>query len=87
MLNQNDIRAAQIDALKKQLLANCMTKEARERLNTVRVAHPDTAEQVEMYLLQAVQSGQTPKVDDALLKNMLIQLHKTKHIDYKISSK
>jgi programmed cell death protein 5 len=59
------------EQIKKGLLAQILTKEARERLNNVRSAHPEVAEQVELALIQAVQMGQISKIDDAQLKEIL----------------
>jgi programmed cell death protein 5 len=47
----------QIEAMKKKLLGRMLTKEAYERLGRVRFANPELAAQVEVYLLQLLQSG------------------------------
>ncbi len=62
----------QLDALKMQILMNCLTKEARERLANVRIGNPQLAEQVELYLIQAYQQGQIrEQIPDDKLKELL----------------
>ncbi|MBN2095014.1 MAG: hypothetical protein JW727_03120 [Candidatus Aenigmarchaeota archaeon] len=62
----------QLEELKRRLLMECLTKEARERLANVRIGNPVLAEQVEMYLLQAYQQGQiTSPIPDEKLKELL----------------
>jgi len=64
--------AAQIEAMKKMIMNQLLTKEAAERLGRVRVANPNLASQVEMYLIQVAQSGQIGgKIDDNKLKQIL----------------
>ena len=55
---KNEIEKHQMAMLKKAMTLKYMTKEARERLNRVRVIKTELVEKVEMALLQAIQSGQ-----------------------------
>ena len=49
-----------------------LTKEAIERLGRVRMVKPELATQLELYLLQAYQSGQIKTIiDDKRLKQIL----------------
>jgi len=74
-MDQNELAAQQMEAMKKALLDKVISKEARERLNTIRVAHPQLAQQVEVIIMQAVQSGQLQGVlDDKGLKIILNQV-------------
>jgi programmed cell death protein 5 len=47
----------QLESVKKSMFQKFLSREARQRLATVRMAHPALAEQVEMALLDAAQSG------------------------------
>ena len=55
---KKEIEKQQMELLKKAATLKYMTKEARERLNRVRIIKPELAEKVEMALLQAIQAGQ-----------------------------
>ena len=66
------ISEAQIDALKKEMLRKVLTKDAMERLARVRIGNPMLAAQLELYLVQVVQSGQVRgQIDDEKLKSIL----------------
>ena len=74
-MDQNELAAQQMEAMKKALLDKVMSKEARERLNTIRIAHPQLAQQVEAIVMQAFQSGQLQgMLDDKGLKAILNQI-------------
>ena len=67
-----------VEEMKRKLLGECLTKEARERLVNVRIANPQLAEQVELYLIQVQQQGQLtePLPEDKfkdLLKKSLVK--------------
>ncbi|RLJ01524.1 MAG: hypothetical protein DRP10_03860 [Candidatus Aenigmatarchaeota archaeon] len=69
----------QIEELKRKILAECLTKEARERLSNVRIANPQLAEQIELYLIQIYQQGQINEpISDSQLKELLLTLTKKK---------
>ena len=62
----------QIEAMKKKLLGQVLTKEAYERLGRVRFANPDLAAQAELYLLQVFQAGKLKgSVNDAQMTEVL----------------
>ncbi|MDP8012622.1 MAG: DNA-binding protein [Nanoarchaeota archaeon] len=65
-------RQRQVEALKRDIFQKYLTKEARERLSTLRYGHPDLADSVENMLVQAALSGQLKTVvDDNKLKELL----------------
>jgi len=66
-------RMQQLEQMKKILLGKFLTKEALERLSRVKIANPQLAEQVELYLLQIYQTGklQGMKISDEKLKDVL----------------
>ncbi|UCD03476.1 MAG: hypothetical protein JSV63_01625 [Candidatus Aenigmatarchaeota archaeon] len=72
----------QVEALKRQLLTNMLSKEAFERLGRIRTVNPDLAGRVELYLIQVYQTGQLEqKVSDEKMKdilNILTQKKQTK---------
>ncbi len=86
MLNQQR-NEQQFNMLRQQLLTKSLTKEARSRLNTVRVAHPDVAAQVEMTLLRLAQEGRIPQIDDAQLKELLNHIQQGTHKEFNIRRK
>ncbi|MBU3957832.1 MAG: DNA-binding protein [Nanoarchaeota archaeon] len=68
---------AQIEQMKKTLLRQALSKEALERLGRVRIANPNLAAQLELYLIQLYQAGQLKGVvDDGKLKQILDLLAK-----------
>ncbi|MEM5798956.1 MAG: DNA-binding protein [Candidatus Aenigmatarchaeota archaeon] len=68
-----------IEAIKKELMRQILTKEAAERLGRVRAANPQTAAQVELYLLELYQAGQLRQpVTDEKLKQILTLLAEKK---------
>jgi len=71
----------QMEIAKKTLLMKILDKAGFERLARVKIANPMLAEQVEMYLIQAHQSGQIQAVSEDKLKqilDMLVTKRKTK---------
>ncbi len=51
-----------------------LTREALLRFGTLRIAHPEKAMQVAFAISQMAQSGLNRKVDDAMLKEILMHL-------------
>jgi programmed cell death protein 5 len=75
---------AQAEAQIKAVLTQILTPEARERLARIKMAKPEYATQVELLLIQLVQSGQIKgKISDAQLKALLAKITKPKK-DFKI---
>ncbi|MFZ3077195.1 MAG: DNA-binding protein [Candidatus Aenigmatarchaeota archaeon] len=81
--NMDPQQMAQIEQMKKTLLRQILSKEALERLGRVRMANPNLATQLELYLIQLYQGGQLKGVvDDEKLKQILDLL--TKKREWKI---
>ena len=63
---------AQFEAQKKQILAQIMTTEARNRLANLRLTKPDLVNNIELQLIQSAQAGSLRgKVTDDQLKVLL----------------
>jgi len=80
---QEALQKQQIQVVKKVATLRYMTKEARERLNRVKLVKPEIAEHVEMALLQAIQLGQIKEsITDEQLKKILEEItqSKRKHV-------
>ena len=61
-----------------------LTKEAIERLGRIRLVKPELAAQLELYLLQAYQTGEIKTtIDDARLKQILDAIVKKKNFKIK----
>lgn len=74
-MQQEQLR--QIEELKRKVIVECLTKEARERLSNVKIANPQLAEQVELYLIQVYQQGQIREpIPDNQFKELLQTLTK-----------
>ena len=66
---------AQFEAQKKQILAQIMTSEARNRLANLKLTKPELVNQIELQLIQSAQSGSLRgKVTDEQLKVLLKQI-------------
>ena len=66
---------AQFEAQKKQILAQIMTTEARNRLANLRLTKPDLVNNIELQLIQSAQAGSLRgKVTDDQLKVLLRQI-------------
>ena len=60
---------AQFEAQKKQILAQILTPEARNRLGNLRLTKPEMVNQIELQLIQSAQAGSLRgKVTDEQLK-------------------
>jgi programmed cell death protein 5 len=72
-----------LEELKKEILRKVLTKKAIERLGRVRIANPQLAAQIELYLVQLYQTGQLKEmVTEEKLKTILSLL--TKKRDFRI---
>ncbi len=58
----------------KSLAAKYLTKDARERLGSVRMAKPELASAVEAQIAQLGRMGQVDKIDDDQLKKILKEI-------------
>ena len=66
---------AQFEAQKKQILAQIMTPEARQRLANLKLTKPEMVNQIELQLIQSAQTGSLRgKVTDEQLKVLLRQI-------------
>jgi len=66
---------AQVEAIKKAIMQKVLTKEARERLNRLRLVKPEIAAQLELYLVQLYQAGKlAAQLSDEQLKSVLEML-------------
>ena len=66
---------AQFEAQKKQILAQIMTPEARNRLGNLKLTKPELVNNIELQLIQSAQSGSLRgKVTDDQLKVLLRQI-------------
>ncbi|PIN69118.1 hypothetical protein COV93_06735 [Candidatus Woesearchaeota archaeon CG11_big_fil_rev_8_21_14_0_20_43_8] len=65
---------AQLEAMVRPLL----TPEALQRYGNIKIAHPELTVSVLVALGRFAQSGKIKRVDDNMLKTILIELQKTK---------
>lgn len=78
------VQMKQIEEMKKSVLTKVLTKEAYERLSRVRSVNPMLANQVDLYILQAYQSGRmTGPITDEKLKEILNLLSEKKDFNIK----
>ncbi len=82
---QQEEMEKKLEQKKKQALRKVMTKDARERLNRVRLADEAVAQQLETYLVQISQSGQVrEKIDEEKLKKILKSIKDETEQDWNI---
>ncbi|MFZ2071382.1 MAG: DNA-binding protein [Halobacteriota archaeon] len=68
-------RKQEIKEAKKTIIRQILTTEARERLNNIRTAKPEFAEQLENQLIALAQTGRLKGViNDTQLKELLQQI-------------
>ena len=78
---------AKFEAQKKQILAQIMTSEARNRLANLKLTKPELVNQIEIQLIQSAQAGSLRgKVTDEQLKVLLRQIASQKR-EIKITRK
>ena len=74
-----DVQRQQAAAQKAQILRGILTVKARDRLNNLKLARPEFAEQIENQLIMLSQSGRLKEViSDAELKRILMQMTSNK---------
>jgi programmed cell death protein 5 len=74
----------QMEALKKIILTELLTKEARERLGRLKLIKPDVAAQLELYLIQLYQAGKIKEqVTDEQMKSILEMMSPGKKFNIK----
>ncbi|MGQ9679553.1 MAG: DNA-binding protein [Candidatus Bathyarchaeia archaeon] len=74
---QEALQAARKEAeiQKQNLLRKILTPEARQRLTNIKMVKPEFAEQLELQLIQIVQTGRLRiPITDEVLKRLLIQI-------------
>lgn len=85
---QQEEMEKKLEQKKKQALREIMTKDARERLNRVKLGDEAVAQQLETYLVQLSQSGQVrEKIDEEKLKKILKSIKDDQEKDWDIKRK
>jgi programmed cell death protein 5 len=68
-------KVRQVEAQKQAILRKILTQEARQRLANIKMVKPEFAEQIELQLIQLVQTGRVKiPLDDSQLKEVLKRL-------------
>ncbi len=69
------LKEQEIDSQIKLVITRILTPEARERLGNIRLARPQFARQIEIFLIQLYQAGRLPqKLTDKQLREILEKL-------------
>jgi programmed cell death protein 5 len=77
-----------LEQLKKVVMQSILSKEARERLNRLRIVKPDLVSQVELYLIQVHQAGKIRSLlTDDQLKDILSMLSSGKRYNIRKEGK
>lgn len=78
----------QYEVIKRQIIRQILTPEARSRLGNIRAARPQYAEQIEVQLIQLAQRGQIKgKITDSQLKELLRKIQQKTKRDITIRRK
>jgi programmed cell death protein 5 len=78
-------RQREAEAAKQVILRRILTPEARQRLTNIKMVRPEYAEQLEMQLIQAAQSGKIKlPITDEMLKGLLAQLQAQQHREIRV---
>ncbi len=73
---QQQIQEEQINSQIKLIITQILDPDARGRLANIRLAGPEFARQIEIFLIQLYQAGRLPKMlTDAQFKEILEKLH------------
>ena len=76
---QQQLKEQEIETQIKLIITKILTPEARERLGNIRLARPQFARQIEIFLIQLHQAGKLPqKLTDEQLKQILEKLKQGK---------
>ena len=74
-IEEQEIQQQEYEETRKTILRAILTPEARQRLNTIKMARPVIAEQIENQLIILAQSGRLrSKITDEQLKELLYRL-------------
>ncbi len=83
-MEEDEIKAQQLEKIKAQYLRTLMTPEARERLANIRMVRPNLAKQVEEYIIQlGLQNRLSHPITDEELKKILLKLQERRR-DFRI---
>jgi programmed cell death protein 5 len=75
VVNPEEEERRRAEKLKEDILTKYLTKEARERLANVRIAHPELAESVEALIVQYALAGKIREpITDEELRELLKSL-------------
>lgn len=81
-------RQREAEEAKQVILRRILTPEARQRLTNIKMVRPEYAEQLELQLIQAAQSGRLKlPITDEMLKSLLIQLQAQQQREIRVRRK